>query len=75
MRKIGYLEVNYEQLHDSDGVLDCMDEVNRHDINATGFSYYEVSYKTLGSCYAHYGDELIKEEDFGYQFCFVSGNN
>ena len=73
--KIGYLYGNYEQLKDADGVLDCMEKVNRHDILATGFSYYEVSYKDLGSCYAHYGYYNNAQADFGYQFCIVPGNN
>ena len=70
--KIGYAVGNYEQLKDADGVLDCMEKVNRYDITATGFSYYEVSWKDLGSCYARYGAYMNHEDDFGYQSCFVS---
>ena len=73
--KIGYAVGNYEQLKDADGVLDCMEKVNRYDITATGFSYYEVSYKDLGSCYAHYGIDMTFVGDVGYQFCYTHGKN
>ena len=75
MKTTGYLEGNYEQISDIYNFFDCMEEVNRYDINATGVSYYQVSYKEGGSCYAHYGISMTFVGDVGYQFCYISGKN
>ena len=72
-RKIGYFEGNYELLTDVENALDCMEKVNKYDIRATGFSYYHGP--TYFSCYAHYGSSMNSKDDFGYNSCFISGNN